>query len=160
MGTPDTTYVARVLLFDRLTDFDPQSASEPQPLRALTHAELLISIRRELSALLNTRCAIPFHELFERERSVVDYGLPDFTGRHPTSQEDVQLLQSIIERTVAAFEPRLRHPRVTIGGYEQETGSLRCHIAAELYTETLSEAVSFPVFIHSTGMRQHGQSTP
>lgn len=159
MRKPDTTYVSRALLFDRLTDLEPLVPSEPQPLRALTYTQLLESIRRELAALFNTRCALTFRELLECERSVINYGLSDFTSVRPLAQEEVQLLVSLLERTVTAFEPRLLHPRITLGAFDQESGSLTCHIEAELFTETLTEAVSFPILIRSPGTLRHGQST-
>lgn len=156
MKRPDSAYVARVPLFDRLTDLDPLAPSEPQPLRALTRAQLLDSIHRELSALLNTRCPIAITELLERPRSVIDYGLTELTWVGPMAPEDRARLALLIERAVAAFEPRLRAARVQIGEYDQAAGSLRCEIEAELVTETLREAVSFPIAMSNARGRQNG----
>lgn len=149
MRKSESKYVARVPLFDRLTDLDPLVPMEPKPLRGLTYSQLLDSIQRELSALLNTRCPIPLSELVERPRTVLDYGLSDVTWAGPMAPEDRLMLQDAIEQTVAAFEPRLRNLRVRIGEYELQAGSLSCTVEADLYTETLREAVSFPVYIYS-----------
>lgn len=156
MKRPDSAYVARLPLFDRLTDLEPLAPSEPQPLRALTRPQLLESIRRELSALLNTRCPVPIAELVERPRSVIDYGLTELTWVGPMAPEDRKRLELLIERAVAAFEPRLRGARIRIGEYDQASGALACEIDAELVTETLREAVSFPIAIHNAKGSQHG----
>ena len=149
MRKAESKYVARVPLFDRLTDLEPLVPMEPKPLRGLTYSQLLESIQRELSALLNTRCPVPLSELQDRQRSVVDYGLTDMMWAGPMAPEDRLVLQDTIEQTVAAFEPRLRNPRVIIGEYESAAGSLSCTIEGDLHTETLREAVSFPVYIYN-----------
>ena len=150
MPRSDSTYVARALLFDRLTDLEPLVPAEPKPLRALTYPQLLESIRRELSALLNTRCPVPQTELKERERSVIDYGLTELTWTSPMAPADRLVLQTLIEQAISAFEPRLRHPHVTLGAYDSQSSCLECQVEGELTTETLREAVSFPISIHTT----------
>ncbi len=158
MAKKDATYVARVPLFERLTDSDPYSPSEPQPLRALTNSQLLDSVQRELTLLLNTRCPMPVAELLSKERSVIDYGLPDLSFAGPMSAEDQQILRMLIERTVAAFEPRLRGVQARIGTYEQVTGTLVCQVSGFLITETLSEAVSFPILMKTKRSEPNGRS--
>ena len=68
---------ASALLFERLVDDDPRTAREPQPFRTLTIPEVRASVRREVARLLNTRCAASAAVLAGRERTVLDYGIPD-----------------------------------------------------------------------------------
>jgi type VI secretion system lysozyme-like protein len=160
MGKSASKYVARVPLLQRLSDLDPLTASEPQPLRAYTYPELLESVRHELQLLFNTRCPLPLKELLAAPRSVVNYGLSDFSTVTPLSDAERRQLQLLLEQTVTAFEPRLRGARVRMGDYWPESGTLTCHVEAQLVTETLTEAVSFPILIKNPGQRAHGRPNP
>lgn len=105
---------ARALLFDRLVDLHPKADKEERPLRILDREELKKSVRQELGRLLNTRCSLSLHRLGETERSVVNYGIPDFSSLSPHNADDRALIASIIGQTIAAFEPRLREVRVEV----------------------------------------------
>ena len=72
--------VARAGLFDRLVDHEPMNPEEVRPKRAFNKKEFIDSVLRELNCLLNTRSPIPPDQLGLRERSVIDYGVPDFTA--------------------------------------------------------------------------------
>lgn len=145
---PRTTEGARAPLFDRLTDLDPRSQTEPRPLRTLNRRELRASVRRELERLLNTRCSIPLPLLYERERSVVDYGIPDFTFLSPQNPDDQRRLAWVLSRTVAAFEPRLRNVRVTVEGAAQNPRALLVRLDGDLVVESITEPVSFPAVVY------------
>ena len=144
-----TTEGARAPLFDRLVDLDPKSQVELRPLRTLTRRELMTSVRRELERLLNTRCSIPMRLLYERERSVVDYGIPDFTFLSPQNPDDQRRLAWVLSRTIAAFEPRLRNVRVTVEQVARSPQALLIRVDAELVVESITEPVSFPAIVHN-----------
>jgi type VI secretion system lysozyme-like protein len=138
---------ARALLFERLVDLDPRIAHEPQPFRTLTIPELRASVRREVERLLNTRCAASAGALEGRERTVLDYGIPDFSALSPQRAEDRQRLARQITQAITAFEPRLRQVRVTV---EPPTTTRRCllaYIEAVLMLEAVTEPVAFPVLL-------------
>lgn len=143
-----TTEGARAPLFDRLVDLDPRSQAEPRPFRTLNRRELRASVARELGRLLNTRCPIPLRFLYERERSVIDYGIPDFSFLTPQSPDDQRRLAWVLSRTVAAFEPRLRNVRVTVEQFVRDPQALLIRIDADLVVETITEPVSFPAVVH------------
>jgi type VI secretion system protein ImpF len=136
------------LLFDRLVDSADWEHDEHH-LRILNHKQLKASVRRELGRLLNTRCSIPLHQLGEEERSVVNYGIPDFSSLSPHNADDHALIASIVGRTIAAFEPRLRQVRVEVGPAFGAESALWLNISAELAVGLYSEPVSFPVTLNS-----------
>ncbi len=151
-------HVARVPLFDRLSDMDG-APREIRPFRTLTFAELLGSVRRELQALLSTRCAWPLKELAERERSVLDYGASDLTWISPSAPEDQLELEQHLSSTVAAFEPRLRDVWIQVDRYDPLDGTMYLILNALLVLEELTESVSFPLAISTAnqGSLAHGK---
>jgi type VI secretion system protein ImpF len=161
MAGSHNTGGARALLFERLVDLEPSRKEEAQPFRVLSRRELWESVRRELGRLLNTRCPVPLHLLGEEERTVINYGIPDFTSLSPQSAQDRKLIGDIISQTITAFETRLRNVRVKVENYEENERTLQITIEADLltdsvieihsYSETSSslEPVTFPIILHS-----------
>jgi type VI secretion system protein ImpF len=135
----------RALLFERLVDIEP-GAGEPTPFRVLTREKLRDSVKRELGQLLNSRCPVPLHLIGEEERTVINYGLPDFTSLSPQSADDRKLIASIIGQTIAAFETRLLNVRVTAEYVEGDERALHITVEADLVTDTVVEIHSFPEF--------------
>jgi type VI secretion system lysozyme-like protein len=139
---------ARIPLFERLTDHRPLERTEATPLRVHNVEELRESVRLEVSRLLNTRC--PVRE--DRNGTVIDYGLPDFSWMSAASGENRQQLADIIARKVAAFEPRLAQVRVTLARDATDPRALTGTIEALLVVESIREPVSFPLaFYTKTG---------
>jgi len=148
MPDPKPIAGARALLFDRLVDV-PDWDERERPLRILNSEQLKASVRRELERLLNTRCSIPLHRLGEEERSVVNYGIPDFSSLSPHNADDHALIASIVGQTITAFEPRLRQVRVEVGPVSAAESALWLNISAELAVGMFAEPVSFPVILNS-----------
>lgn len=147
MAQPKPIAGARALLFDRLVDVPDRD--DERPLRILNREQLKASVRRELERLLNTRCSIPLHQLGEEERSVVNYGIPDFSSLSPHNADDHVLIASIVGQTITAFEPRLRHVRVDVGPAFNAESALWLNINAELVVGMFAEPVSFPLTLNS-----------
>src|SRR5476649_1293162 len=61
---------------------------------------LQASIGRELGRLLNTRCDVPMAELAGRTRSVIDYGLPDYSSLLAASVDDQRRLSQLVHDTI------------------------------------------------------------
>lgn len=96
-------------LLDRLMDEDPTSKVEGRERRMLSLPRLRECVVRDLGWLLNTVCLGTSQDLTpypEVERSVLNYGIPDLTGRIPTGA-DVSWLEEAIRQAVVNFEPRL-----------------------------------------------------
>ena len=145
MREPRRTQGARAPLFDRLVDLDPRSATEAVPLRVLDRDGLLASGRREVGRLLNTRCTLTLEELDGRARTVLEYGLPDFSHLHTRDPRAQEALAELIRETVAAYEPRLRQVRIAVEPLRNSQRELLVRVDALLVIGDVTEAVSFPV---------------
>lgn len=150
---PKVPPIARVPLFERLTDREPLQPSEPQPRRTLTRPELLLSIQAELTRLLNTRTSQPAQELLGKERSVVDYGAGDLGWVSPHNPVAHRELGKLLAETIEAFEPRLSSVRVEVERYLPRTQGLELSISGVLITDEVREPVSFPVAVRGSGTR-------
>lgn len=139
---------ARALLFDRLVDLHPENKEE-RPFRILTREELKASVKRELERLLNTRCSLPLNRIGEVERSVVNYGIPDFSSLSAQSADDHALIATIVRQTVSAFEPRLGQVRVDVGPIDNSQGVLWLDIEGVLEVDLFNEPVSFALVLNS-----------
>ena len=154
MKLPKVTEGARVLLFDRL-DNRALLPAESARLKVLDRPGLRESVRRELSRLLNTRCPIPTHMVGQEERSVVNYGIPDFSSLSPSNTDDQKRLADIINSTITAFEPRLRQIKVSVERFMENERSLYVKIDAMLIVQSITEPVTFQVYLHTkTGTMQ------
>jgi type VI secretion system lysozyme-like protein len=149
MKLPRVTEGARVLLFDRL-DNRALSPAETAGLKILDRDGLRESVRRELFRLLNTRCATPTNLIGGVERSVVNYGIPDFSSMSPSSSEDQKRRAVIIGQTISAFEPRLAQVRVNVDSYLETEHTLFVRIDAMLVVQSITEPVSFKVYLHTS----------
>jgi type VI secretion system protein ImpF len=133
----------RMPLFDRLVDRDPRLHHEMRPTRTLDRRGLRESVRRELEQLFNTRCPFLAHRLPIRERTVIDYGVPDFSVFTPRSYDDRVRLAELLRRTIEAFEPRLIDVQVSLELHPGNDRALLGVIEAKLLTDRVAEPVSF-----------------
>jgi type VI secretion system protein ImpF len=134
-----------VLLFDRLIDLEPESQKEARPLRILDRTGLKDSIRRELGRLLNTRCPIPLASL--TERTVINYGIPDFSSLSPENGDHRDRLESWMRDAITSYEPRLVDVQVSVDTPGKNDRSLIARIDAKLQLETMREPVAFSVVV-------------
>ena len=142
---PRITQGGRALLFDRLVDRKGSESEEWRPLRVLEKDEVRESVCRELEKLFNARCPVPRDRLKDRERTVIDYGLLDFSSLYTAAAGDQQRLAAEISKVISVYEPRLREVRVTIEPDRGKENRLVVRIDAVLLTESVREAVSFPL---------------
>jgi type VI secretion system protein ImpF len=152
---------ARALLFERLVDLEPERRGvEDEPFRVHSVRALRESVRRELEQLLNTRCSVPLRPTSGAERSVIDYGLPDFSSLSAASGDDQNLLQELIRSTVSFFEPRLRGVTVAVEQLPRHDRSLAVTIGGLLVVGDVLEPVSFPVHLRgAAGVVVHEAET-
>lgn len=131
---------------DRLIDMEPREAVDPQFSRAKMLKEYRAAVRRDLQWLLNTRrineSAGP--DMPVLQRSLFNYGLPDFSTYSLNSPNDRTQLTNHIEDTIEIFEPRLRDVRVTVLQSEAgDTRVLRFKIEALLVMDPAPEQIFF-----------------
>jgi len=148
MREPQPIAGARVPLFDRL-DLNPEIDDEQRPFRILTREQLKASIRRELGRLLNTRCSLSLDQVGEEERSVINYGIPDFSSLSAQSDDDQILIGRIVGQTVTAFEPRLQKVTVDVRPVPNSEAGLYLFIDAMIVVDEFNEPVYFPVVLNN-----------
>lgn len=147
MPEPRPIKGAKALLFERLTDESPNLPGEAQPFRIYGTGALRASVQRELARLLNTRCPLPGGPADERDRTVIDYGIPDFSHLGPASVTDVHRLAHVLERTITAYEPRLQKVEVALEPAANNQSAVRGLLTANLVVGTVNEPVSFPLVL-------------
>lgn len=126
-------------LLDRLLGDDrgPQA-------RGVQLADLRRAVRRDVEALLNTRqrCLSPPAGLDELQTSLVNYGIPDFTGMNLASAEHREAFRHAIEAVLRRFEPRFK--RVSVVLLDNASGldrTLRFRIDALMYADPDPQAL-------------------
>jgi type VI secretion system lysozyme-like protein len=137
----------RALLFERLSGCEPGSPPEARPFRVHDGEALRASVAREVGRLLNTR--VPPPAPGPAGRTVVDYGLADWTPAHALDPGARAALEAEARRSIEAFEPRLRRVQVraeTVTGRER---TLLIRIDAVLAVDGGEEPFSFPVRVGS-----------
>ena len=148
MAVQKTKEVARATLLERLVDNEPDVSTEPRPLRTLDKRKLRLSVRDELQRLLNTRCSYPLDELNKQERTVVNYGISDFSHLSPQNIDDRLVLSKNMEETIQAYEPRLQDVKIIVDYFDKEKKTLSARINAVIVVESIRDPVSFPFVIN------------
>ena len=112
---PDQPLVPSVL--DRLLDDEPDVSREPprQP-RIRSWRELKLAVQRDLRNLLNTRCRCRHFppELKELEQSLVNYGIPDFTGTNLGPVKGREQFCRTLQSVLRQYEPRFKTVKVQL----------------------------------------------
>lgn len=124
-------------VLDRLIDNDPQVSRETPQSRGQVLREMKQAVRRDLENLLNTRwrCKdFPPH-LSELDVSLVNYGIPDFTGMNLGSVQDREKYRRLLEATIRKYEPRFRKVQVQLVDSDAIDRTLHFRIDAILYAD-------------------------
>lgn len=115
--------------------------------------ELKRAVARDLEALLNTRQEaleeLP-ESLEEVRRSLVTYGLPDFTSASLLSPRDRARIRRALEDTIAAFEPRIERVRITLEESERSERAMHFRVEGWLRIEPSPEPVAFDTVLQLT----------
>ena len=142
-------------LLDRLTDNAPNLREENPASRLQAIRILKASLWRDLSVLLNTKRReeeVPA-EFAEANRSLLTFGLPDFSSYGLTSESDQHRLRRAIEAAIRRFEPRLERVSVALEPPEETDPALRFRIDGMLRVEPAPEPISFETFLQPESAR-------
>ncbi|NOX52923.1 MAG: type VI secretion system baseplate subunit TssE [Planctomycetes bacterium] len=139
-------------LLDRLLDNEPDNPREPAKQRFQVLRELKQSVQRDLENLLNTRwrCSQWPPDLDQLDTSLINYGIPDFSGVRFASPNAQEELRRVLERVVQTFEPRFKDVRVVIIENSDPTDrTMRFRIEALLRVEPEPEPVVFDTILET-----------
>lgn len=144
MAGPRPVEGGRALLFERLVDVEP-GRREARPFVLHDRAGVKASVASELERLLSTRVPVPAAELERRERTTIDYGIPDGALAAPGDPEARKRLADQIAAAIRAFEPRLAEPSVELRLAGDRGDALTAEISGTLAVAGLIEPVSFSI---------------
>jgi type VI secretion system protein ImpF len=133
-------------VFNRLMDDEPDNSREIVASRRQVLRELKQSVGRDLENLLNTRQRWGEwpEPLAELEQSLVNYGIPDFTGVNMSVPSERERLRGIIQEVIEMFEPRFQQVRVNLlENTEAFDRTLRFRIDGLLNVDPAPEPVIF-----------------
>jgi type VI secretion system protein ImpF len=130
-------------LLDRLTDNEPDRKTEGRDLRVLSPQRLRESVRRDLTWLFNAVNLASVQDFSghpEAERSTLNFGLPDLSGK-TSAGVHAPTLEKLVRKAIWEFEPRLmkNSVRVKLLQDRKEFGpnALCVLIEAELWAQPL-----------------------
>lgn len=138
-------------MFDRLIDTDHRETKESVSLRVHTEADVIHSIQRELSRLLNSRAPMRGTAQALAVDTVLDYGLADWSSFTPASTDDRRRLESILVKRISTYEPRLTSVSVILEHDPAFPLRLSGIIRAVVQLGKVGEAVTFPLAIDTNG---------
>lgn len=138
-------------LFDRLSDFEPEIQEEASPFRLYDERDLRLSIQRECTRILNTRCTLTKKEYEALEPEAMEFpfprffGLPDTSIENPKDSLDAHRIIKTMAKAIEIFEPRLHNVRVAIKKYEEPRQVLYLTVEGDVTIGEIVKSVSFPV---------------
>ena len=131
------------MLLDEAFAEELEKMRKPAP-PSLSLRELRASVARDIETLLNSRRELLFDvapQLEEVRKSILMFGLPDFTSYSLLNPQDRKTLRREVEEALATFEPRLKSVRVTLEAREKYDMTLRFRIDALLRTDPAPEPI-------------------
>ena len=137
-------------LLQRLVSAPGQAGAAFKPM--LTLDQLKDTVAADLQALLNTRRGLHADDLQgfpQLRRSVLAFGLDDFSSRSMANTEDQAFICDAIAKTSAVHEPRLRDVQVELRRRDASTQRLRFLIRARLMVHPMSEPVNFDAVLQT-----------
>ena len=131
-------------ILDRLLDYEPDVVIEAASSRTKSLRELKQSVQRDLEFLLNTRRVFETPETLEESlNSVLNFGLPDFTGTSVNNPSEQKWLVKSLTAALKFHEPRLKDVKITLEPISNIERVLRFRIEARLRVEPTPEPVAF-----------------
>jgi type VI secretion system protein ImpF len=147
----------RESVLDRLLDDEPDQTRDAPATRAEVLRRVVHAVRRDLEWLLGTRLTWVDDDLLEAElasRSVVAFGLQDFSHENVANSDAQQRLKLSIERSIATFEPRLVRVVVKPEATDLTQRALRFRIDAVLQVDPIREPVVFDTVMELSGQTE------
>jgi len=133
-------------VLDRLLDESSGLSHAGAPGKTQQLLELRNAVRRDLEALLNSHrfCRSPPEDSEQLDRSLLQYGAPDFFAVNAGSAAAREEFRRSLEEAIRRFEPRFKQVSVKLvdDGVSADR-TMRFHIDALMYADPAPDAVSF-----------------
>lgn len=156
MNRPTTTQALTPSLLDRLIDYDPEQKVEPVMSRSQVIRELRESVRRDLEVLLNTRirCESRPVEWTLADGTVINYGIPDYSGINLNSEDDQHAFAKQIQKIIMHYETRFKSVKIDVLKNEDSFDrTFRFRIDALLKVEPAVKPVVFDSSLENASRR-------
>lgn len=141
------TQGAPALIFERLAQPVDRRGS-PTPVARVHNTEgLRNSVLRQLRLLLNTRVPLDIDTLEGRERTTIDYGIPDLSAFSLGNSDAIARLARHISRTISVYEPRLRVGDVTLEPLAGQRDAVIARVSGNIEVGSIVEPVSFAIAV-------------
>lgn len=121
-----------------------------------TSEDLKDAMALDLEDLLNTRQAIPeaaLNNLPHARRSVLAYGMLDFSAMCMSSEADRDRLCASVAATISRYEPRLDDVRVRLSVEASSINRISFFINARLKGDGIGQSVCFDGMLEPSGQR-------
>lgn len=138
-------------LLDRLTDLEPDKASEATYERVIDLKRLREIVRRDLAWLMNCgdQDTLIDATLYPHAaRSVLNYGLRDTSGEFSTVQK-VEEIRKAIHHAIAVFEPRLKEGTLEVNRRIDETKNSEMVIEFDIRADMWAQPLPLELFLRS-----------
>jgi type VI secretion system protein ImpF len=136
---------APALIFERLAQPLDRHGVPTEVARNHDTEALRVSVARELQSLLNTRVSLDIDTLEARERTTIDYGIPDLSAFPLGNSDAILRLARHISRTISVYEPRLRVRDVTLEPLRGHRDAMLAHVSGNIEVGAIVEPVSFAI---------------
>jgi type VI secretion system protein ImpF len=129
-------------LLDRLADDEPSEKEESREKRVLSTKQLRMSVIRDLSWLLNANNSEVLTDMSlypYAKKSVINYGMPDLSGRVAVGMDILQL-EKVLKDTIVFFEPRIIKKSLSVHVAktdEMDRMAINFDIEADLWAQPL-----------------------
>lgn len=151
------TQGAPTLIFERLA----QPVHGGSALEAVSHVHdtegLRVSVLQQLRYLLNTRVSLDIDTLERRERTTIDYGIPDLSAFPLGNSDAIARLARHIADTISVYEPRLRVGDVVLEPIAGHRDALKAQVSGSIEVGAIVEPVSFAIDV-GTALNEHDAS--
>lgn len=140
-------------LFDRIK---VPSQGKGEKCSLLNKNEVVASVIKEISLMLNARCTVR-RRLYENHiDDVLVYGMPDMLGMPDFSyfdaanEQDWSLASKLLEITISSIEPRIQSVRVKIQNFDVKTQQLTVEVSGVVISGPVTQDIRFPLTLSST----------
>ena len=148
-------------LLEKLFDDEPQRQSHGR-FKLHSLEEFKESVAMDVEALLNSRSLMDgevLNEFKQCEKSVLTFGVRDFSSRSLASSVDRQFICQSLAETISRHETRLKEVIVSLGKDQHSMGGLRFSISAMLIVHPSREPVSFDALLQPSTLQYRVSKT-